>query len=458
MNSKKFNLKNVFFSYFFIICVIVLIYLYLSNISMSTKLNKTVIFTFFINAVFIIVSAIKDSRSFSLNKTFWYFNFFFLFLAPLLQYLSNYKMWQFDVKVEDYIKTNIVLFIWFLIYFLFYNYVFKGNIKSKKEEDAITFSKTNLNRFVFISLISLVIMSLLIGFKNLFLRSANNVVISIGFINTIVNNSLRTISVYSLAYSLYYFKKEKKCTLLYIIVFFILTIILNYPVSTTRYWSGAVYLGIAIIMFKNIIKGRMFDIGLLFVFAILFPIFQLFKWYGLTDIINGNATRELINVYNNADFDAYSMFVRAFYYVDENSITYGKQLFSTLLFFIPRAIWPNKSLPTGELIATFQNQTFTNLSCPLPAEAYVNFGYIGIIIYAIILSWGFKKMDCIYWKTSNKIRYIDYIYPFSIGLLILWLRGSFHPATIYIFVFYLVLIIIKLATLFRKEKNNVYKE
>ena len=153
-----------------------------------------------------------------------------------------------------------------------------------------------------------------------------------------------------------------------IVILLILLLCLNFPVSLSRYWIGSVYIGIGLIAFGKYLGTKTFDIGIIFVFAVIFPIFQLFKWYTLTDLITGTTTMNLIEVYNNADFDAYSLFVRTFEYVGDFGITYGKQLFTTLLFFIPRVIWPTKSIPTGELVATAQNQFFTNLSAPLQAE------------------------------------------------------------------------------------------
>lgn len=448
------NLKKILKSYLLLVLIVFCVFVYLSNIEVNKKIDVYVVITFFINGLIILFFILKDSKPFSLNKIFWYFNFFFMFLAPLFQYLSDYKMWGFYLNDLDYTKTNIVLMFWFIIYGIFYNYKIKNKyIKEQKEKIELNLSIKKIYILIIFSFISLFIMIYFVGFNNLFIRDENSVDIGLDFISTIINNCFRIIPVYGLIYAIYYYK-EKRTGIKFIILFGIMTFILNYPVSTTRYWSGAVYIGIAIVMFKKYIKDRTFDIGMILVFAILFPIFQLFKWYDISDILNGEATKNLINVYNNADFDAYSMLARAFYYVGENSIVYGKQLLTTIFFFIPRMFWVNKSVPTGELIASSQNQNFTNLACPVQAEAYVNFGYIGIVFYAIILSIILKKIDNIYWNKDDKIRYIDYVYPFLLGLLIFLLRGAFHPAMVYIFTFYLPLIIIKFFDFNKNKKYN----
>ena len=219
-------------------------------------------------------------------------------------------------------------------------------------------------------------------------------------------------------------------------------ICLNYRASLSRYWIGTVYIGIALISFGKYLKSKSFDIGIIFVFAVIFPVFQVFKWYTISDLINGTIKINLLKVYNNVDFDAYSLLIRAFEYIETFGITHCKQLLTTVFFFVPRMIWPGKSIPTGELIATAQNQVFTNLSAPLQAEGLINIGYIGIIVYSVILGFLLKKIDITYWKEENDgTRFIDYVYPFGIGLLIFLLRGSFHPVVVLSFTFFIFLII-----------------
>lgn len=397
--KEKYDIKLILKTYMLLITIIVFLYIYISRLEISVSVNKMVIFTFIFNLVLIIFGIVKDKKRYSLNKVFWYFNLFFFFLAPLCQYLSGFSAWNYKLISSDYIKSNIALIVWNLIYLLIYEYK-KENKKYDKEVANIIIKKKTVYFFVSIEIVCFLVALKLIGFSNLFHRGANEIELDISFINTIVNNFIRTVPMYTLIYS-YWSYKDKKTGKIPIIISIILTIFLNYPASVTRYWIGAVYIGIVIVMFNKLLKERTFDYGLIIIFAIVFPVFQLFKWYGISDIVNGTATTELMNVYNNVDFDAYSMLARGFRYVEENHIMYGKQLFSTIMFFIPRMIWPTKSVPTGELIAVAQGQTFTNLSCPLIGEAYVNFGVVGILIYPIVFATIIKKLDMNYWNRKR---------------------------------------------------------
>lgn len=442
----KSKLNKILESYFLLIIILLLIFVYTNQLKSNISTNIQVMILFSTNGIIIIRECIRDKYNYSLNKIYWYFSFFFMFFSPLLQYLSEYRMWGFYYSDYDYINTNVILIIWNCIY-IFTNRIYKVKSKEKDNSKKINYSDNNLYIGCFISFLSLIIMIALVGgIKNFFIRNTNNVLISnLGFINTLLNNFFRTIPFYFFLYSIYYYKMTKKRKILVTSMFFlILTIVLNDPISMTRYWTAGIYFGIVICLFNNFIKNKRFDFFLIIIFSVLFPAFQLFKWYSLVDVIEGKAVKDLINCYNNADFDAFSMITRTIWYVKEEGIVFGKSLLTTLLFWIPRIFWKNKQIPTGELIATYQGQKFKNLSAPLIAEGYINFGFFGIITYSICLSMLIKFLDYIYWNYSKEGSYIIYIYPSFLGLLVFILRGAFHPAIVYTFVFYLFIIIIKI--------------
>ena len=51
-----------------------------------------------------------------------------------------------------------------------------------------------------------------------------------------------------------------------------------------------------------------------------------------------------------------------------------------LLFWVPRSIWPGKPLQSGELVAEYSVYSYTNLSSPLWAEAYIHAGLLGVLL------------------------------------------------------------------------------
>ena len=133
------------------------------------------------------------------------------------------------------------------------------------------------------------------------------------------------------------------------------------------------------------------------------------------------------------------MLARVLMYVDEIGLTYGRQILSTLFFFIPRRVWASKPIVTGAMVSGAQNANFTNLSAPLISEGYIDFGIVGIVVFSVLLAYALKKIDKYYWlvKDSECLDIIEIVYPFLIGFLIFMLRGALQPVVIFMFTFYL---------------------
>lgn len=113
------------------------------------------------------------------------------------------------------------------------------------------------------------------------------------------------------------------------------------------------------------------------------------------------------------DYDTWSNFMAAIKYSEINSIIYGRQLIGVLLFWDPRSMWPSKPIGSGAFVAENMLMTrydfwFTNISMPFPGEGYVNFGVIGIILFAFILSLVSKLTDEFY--KYNDLRLILSLY------------------------------------------------
>lgn len=464
--SKKKLMKSL--EIFIVLFLLILIYF---NSYDTRQNNILVIVTFMINGIIIILNIIAEQKDFSLNKTFWYFNFFFFFIAPLLQYLSNFKMWNFNISDNLYLKTNFFVLLCYLIYMFSKFFLIKGskgtNIKNDnnlslnnlkkefKKHFEIVYSKNILTLLMITSAISFVFLVINISFKGLFIRELNGLNVGDNTISVILENLFRSIPIYSVVYSIYYYRQKKK-GILVIIIELIILIMVNFPVSITRYWIGLVYIGLLLILFEKKMSGRKFDICLIVIFAVIFPIFQLFKWYSFSDLLNGvDVSKRLFDVYNSVDFDAYSLFARSINFVTKNGLQLGHQILASIFFIIPRAIWPTKPYPTGQFIAMSENQIFTNLSCPFYAEGYVDFGIIGSLIYTFIICYIINKMDYLYWdkkrNNDNGIGLIDFSYPFSFGILIFMLRGSLQPVVVYTFTFFIFIFVIK-KVCFRKRK------
>ena len=65
-----------------------------------------------------------------------------------------------------------------------------------------------------------------------------------------------------------------------------------------------------------------------------------------------------------------------------------------------------------------------NVSEPFLAEFYINFGYLGLVLFSIMTGCIFKTLDSLYWNHSSVGQYLKMIYPFLSLITIFICRGD----------------------------------
>ena len=406
----KLNFDKISISKIILVIVTFLIIISLSKIDINNfNIDSLVIITFFLIGIFSVLEIYNDKIPYTLNKTYWYYNLIFNFIAPSIQYITNYKMWNYELSNNQYIMTNLLILFSMIIYKIVYKKINKNNIIEKEK---IIIKSNILIRFIIfiIAFLCLIIAATNVGFLNLFSRTENIYrLASDSTLNTIFTHLLKCIPVY--AFLVFYYRKNKLdiCS----IILLLIIAILNFPTSTTRFWMGAIYIGIFLILFNNKTKNsRLYDVLILGIFTILFSLLYSFKFHDISYFVkNGIEIKNLTESYNSVDYDAYSIIPRAFDFVNDNGIVYGKQLLGTVFFIVPRSIWPTKPNPSGELIVSSQGQAFTNVSCPYIAEGYLNFGIIGVVIFQVLLGLILSQIDTYYWTSNKKTSILTVIYP-----------------------------------------------
>ncbi len=95
----------------------------------------------------------------------------------------------------------------------------------------------------------------------------------------------------------------------------------------------------------------------------------------------------------HGDFDGLQSTLNTYLMVEQKGLSYGWQFLSAILTFVPRSIWPDKAYATGQAAGEAMGFVFTNLSAPLPAEIYVDFGVPGLILIPFCFGYGGRSLD-----------------------------------------------------------------
>lgn len=172
----------------------------------------------------------------------------------------------------------------------------------------------------------------------------------------------------------------------------IVNIFVSNPVASSRFWFGCVLLSVLYIHWAKVprsLRGLAplgLSLFLLIAFSALDPRVIVREYQNVTaptvlSILKDRTSTQLRDLSIAGDFDVFSMILATTRYVGEENLSWGRQILLPIAFYIPRWIWPDKPVGSGHLAAHGIGLKYLNRSCPLWAEGYINFGWVGVILF-----------------------------------------------------------------------------
>ncbi|MCY6484381.1 hypothetical protein OW763_08425 [Clostridium aestuarii] len=399
MKSIKINKQNGFKNIF----ISLLIFIVLNMFAIFTLGISSVYGSFLLNILIIslMVAYICKRKFLYFESTLILFYVLFFIIAPIFQLKQGYLPNTFPINNGLIIRVNIYLCI-FLVSYNFFRFILlnKNFDKNIYNEDLIVSYKTVS---LVITIMFLIVLLIYIPdiLKKIIFRTSEFEDNMNKSTSLIINKYFFMLPFFLFTYYLYIYKNKFKNrkVLINLVVFFLLFAFIKNPFLEKRNAIGPLYLTILFYLNRKKLNTRKFLLKLLILFIIFFPASTIITHseYGLRDIINGNVQiiKGIMNInyseqFNTLHYDAWSNFIATVDFVKNNGITKGHQLLGSMLFFIPRNIWNNKPESTGIVIGNYlinyYGMWFNNLSNPFPSEGYINFGLIGMILFALVLA------------------------------------------------------------------------
>ena len=207
------------------------------------------------------------------------------------------------------------------------------------------------------------------------------------------------------------------------------------PGTEKRNALGPVYLAALYLMFRTALQTRGVQVAwLVGVLLILFPFASLFTHVRLVylseDAFQWNV---LSDHFLSTHYDAWANVYTSIEMVGRNGLSGGRQLLGALLFYVPSTWWPDKPLATGieigNFLTNFYSMWFTNLSAPLMAEGFLDFGYGGVVAYGVALAAIVKSVER--WAAPGQASAVQALAVYLSFFLVFLLRGSLMIAFAY---------------------------
>lgn len=385
---------------------------------------------------------------YSLKQVHWVFYVTNFAVAPLFQYTNGVWPWGYIPTNDQVLRVCALVFLWGVIFAIasgrtiFVNQAHDiDNIHWLSQK--MTFSLTPMARFILPlgCILSFVLLVAIVGFGNMFLRTTNTTELDSSSLALVIGICPRAFVFGSFALLLLNARRERRY---YGGVFIAGACVLLtcFPTAMARFNVAAIYFGIAILVFPAFSKKRgLFAFFLVLGYLVAYPLFNAFKYIGAAASVEEAISTIFDSMtagYTSGNYDAFSLMFWCADYLSHFGCTYGRQLLGAVLFFVPRSFWPNKPVPSGQLVFSSFHYPFTDLAFPLPFEGCLNFGFIGLPIFALAYGLVVQMLDEKYWK--SRMRHFGdspstllIYYPFLLCLTFYMLRGAMMTTFTYVF-------------------------
>lgn len=164
---------------------------------------------------------------------------------------------------------------------------------------------------------------------------------------------------------------------------YVASVVFSNPVATARVWFGTVVL--SPLLYLALIRVRrawqFAPVALVSAWLVVFPWVASFRDVStLPDVRSTGSTAVERELVASGNFDGFQQVLNTIKFTEQHGYCYGRQALGAMLFWVPRTAWPDKPLATGAIVGKAQWYDSLNLSAPLWAEAYMDFGLCGVFL------------------------------------------------------------------------------
>ncbi|MDD0838243.1 hypothetical protein PSQ40_06640 [Curvibacter sp. HBC61] len=207
------------------------------------------------------------------------------------------------------------------------------------------------------------------------------------------------------------------------------------PLLEKRQSIGPVYLSIAAAcLFYQIHSGLHRFLYIFSSIVVALPLISIFTHISYLDWADANISMDVIyDHFLETHYDAWANAAGASELTSLWGYFGGQQLVGSILFWVPREIWPDKPVMSGVEIAryleAFYAMWFDNISAPLATEGFLDFWYLGSFFYGAFLALLCRFLD--YTQIVVKSAVIVGLGLYFSFFLVFLLRGALMNAVAY---------------------------
>lgn len=434
--------------------IVTFLYLCISLIAfLSFDTTPIVWSSFFVN--FLLITSIayyhlNIEKAFSPFLTsFIIFNYLFFFLAPVFQISAmndlNFRFPNdFAFNTSSVVFANLLILIFNIVFIFSYLY-FKDKKLGKNKEQATEVNFKYNTPLAILVLLAVCVAIAVFNYDYLLKDISESVYIIKDESTSLLllkKKFLFFTPLGGIVLTLKHLQMTNKINsntffvVLSLVIFIVLLFFFKNIFTEKRNTLGPIYIALIYLFFPKLLNSNAkFFLFMFLSMVIIFPLSStlthidasLEQIFVKPSLIYESFLRfgTISGAFESLHYDAFSNIMATAEYVKLYGLSWGYQLLGVCLFFVPRSLWTTKPLSTGELIGNHLFDTtprnFTNLSNSVVSEGFINFGFIGIVVLAIVLAYFIIKF--IIWHRSEDCLKQFIAFYFAVHLMFL-LRGD----------------------------------
>ena len=434
--------------------IVTFLYLCISLIAfLSFDTTPIVWSSFFVN--FLLITSIayyhlNIEKAFSPFLTsFIIFNYLFFFLAPVFQISAmndlNFRFPNdFAFNTSSVVFANLLILIFNIVFIFSYLY-FKDKKLGKSKEQATEVNFKYNTPLAILVLLAVCVAIAVFNYDYLLKDISESVYIIKDESTSLLllkKKFLFFTPLGGIVLTLKHLQMTDKINsntffvVLSLVIFIVLLFFFKNIFTEKRNTLGPIYIALIYLFFPKLLNSNAkFFLFMFLSMVIIFPLSStlthidasLEQIFVKPSLIYESFLRfgTISGAFESLHYDAFSNIMATAEYVKLYGLSWGYQLLGVCLFFVPRSLWTTKPLSTGELIGNHLFDTtprnFTNLSNSVVSEGFINFGFIGIVVLAIVLAYFIIKF--IIWHRSEDCLKQFIAFYFAVHLMFL-LRGD----------------------------------
>ena len=434
--------------------IVTFLYLCISLIAFLSFDTTPIIWSsFFVN--FLLITSIayyhlNIEKAFSPFLTsFIIFNYLFFFLAPVFQISAmndlNFRFPNdFAFNTSSVVFANLLILIFNIVFIFSYLY-FKDKKLGKNKEQAKEVNFKYNTPLAILVLLAVCVAIAVFNYDYLLKDISESVYIIKDESTSLLllkKKFLFFTPLGGIVLTLKHLQMTNKINsntffvVLSLVIFIVLLFFFKNIFTEKRNTLGPIYIALIYLFFPKLLNSNAkFFLFMFLSMVIIFPLSStlthidasLEQIFVKPSLIYESFLRfgTISGAFESLHYDAFSNIMATAEYVKLYGLSWGYQLLGVCLFFVPRSLWTTKPLSTGELIGNHLFDTtprnFTNLSNSVVSEGFINFGFIGIVVLAIVLAYFIVKF--IIWHRSEDCLKQFIAFYFAVHLMFL-LRGD----------------------------------